>query len=111
MMKSPNRLPAALRRCQRYGIPAAFIFALMFHGLLPSGGWCFEVRELLTWTGQAIDFGGSSFSCGIDVDCCRRDSKQRVLPSRARFSGLHTLNVPLRNGGSAGRWKRRNDLS
>ena len=58
-----------------------------------------------------IDFGGSSFSCGIDVDRCRRDSMQRVLPSRARFSGLHTLNVPLRNGGSAGRWKRRNDLS
>ena len=57
MMKSPNRLPAALRRCQRYGIPAAFIFALMFHGLLPSGGWCFEVRELLTWTGQAFIWG------------------------------------------------------
>lgn len=57
MMKSPNRLPAALRRCQRYGIPVAFIFALMFHGLLPSGGWCFEVRELLTWTGQAFVWG------------------------------------------------------
>ena len=57
MMKSPNRLPAALRRCQRYGIPAAFIFALMFHGLLPSGGWCFEVRELLAWMGQAFIWG------------------------------------------------------
>lgn len=56
-MKSPNRLPAALRRCQRYGIPAAFIFALMFHGLLPSGGWCFEVRELLAWMGQAFIWG------------------------------------------------------
>ena len=57
MMKSPNRLPAALRRCQRYSIPAAFIFALVFHALLPSGGWCFEVRELLTWTGQAFIWG------------------------------------------------------
>ncbi|WP_410103262.1 hypothetical protein, partial [Sutterella wadsworthensis] len=29
----------------------------MFHGLLPSGGWCFEVRELLAWMGQAFIWG------------------------------------------------------